>query len=248
MTRHVGVAALATPTRPASPTTPWAAEVVPAVHDRLAALADPDRAMAMRSYQRDQFPFFGVASPAVAAVWREVVRSRPAPDEADVLTAARGLWDLDEREHQYAGMKLLRRYVRRLSTEALPAVAWCLTTKAWWDTVDDLAQNVVGPLVLADRERLRPVLDRWVAGDDRWLARTAILHQNTYKAATDQQQLFTYCLLRAGDTDFFVRKAIGWALRQHARTDPDAVAAFVDDHVADLSTLSVREATKHLGP
>ena len=125
-------------------------------------------------------------------------------------------------------------------------MAWCITTRPWWDTVDDLAQNTVGPMVRGDRARLRPVLDAWAAGPDLWLARTAILHQNRYRADTDPDQLYAYCRRRAGDTDFFLRKAIGWALREWSRTDPDGVERFVRDHHDELSGLSRREALKHI--
>ena len=97
-----------------------------------------------------------------------------------------------------------------------------ITTKSWWDTVDALASRTVGALVLAD-PALRKTMDRWIRSDDIWIARTAILHQLFYKEATDTSRLFDYCLLRAGDNEFFIRKAIGWALREYSKTDEVAV-------------------------
>ncbi|MFN8041379.1 MAG: DNA alkylation repair protein [Acidimicrobiales bacterium] len=214
----------------------------------LAAAADPRRAPAMAAYMRDQFPFFGVTAPERRRLLRAASAEVGPLGPDDVLAAARDLWLGDERELQYAGMDLLRAHARSLPTEALPALAWCATTKPWWDTVDDLAQHTIGALVLADRGRLRPVLDAWAAGPDLWLARTAILHQNRYRDDVDDEQLFAYCTLRAGDTDFFIRKAIGWALRERSRRNPDGVERFVHEHRDELSGLSRREALKHLAP
>jgi 3-methyladenine DNA glycosylase AlkD len=104
---------------------------------------------------------------------------------------------------------------------------------------------VVGPRVTRFPE-LVATMDAWVDGPDMWLTRTAILHQNADKAATDARRLFAYCAERADHRDFFIRKAIGWALREYARTDPHAVRAFVEEHRHTLSGLSIREATKHL--
>jgi 3-methyladenine DNA glycosylase AlkD len=102
---------------------------------------------------------------------------------------------------------------------------------------------VVGPLLTRHRE-LGAVMDAWIGSPNLWLVRTALLHQLNHKTDTDAVRLFRYCRTQAGHRDFFVRKAIGWALRQYARTDPDAVRRFVADN--ELSPLSVREATKHL--
>lgn len=237
---------LGTPTPPTDETTEPAARLVDTVRAGLAEAADADRAVAMAAYMRDQFPFFGVPTPERRRLLKDAREQIGPLGPDDVLTAARDLWLGDERELQYSGMDLLRAHARALPTEALPAVAWCATTRPWWDTVDDLAQNTVGPIVRADRERLRPVLDAWAAGPDLWLARTAILHQNRYREATDADQLYAYCRLRAADTDFFLRKAIGWALREWSRTDPDGVERFVRDHHGELSGLSRREAMKRI--
>jgi 3-methyladenine DNA glycosylase AlkD len=120
-----------------------------------------------------------------------------------------------------------------------------LTTKSWWDTVDPLATRFVGDLAAA-HPRLRVDLDAWSTDDNLWLVRTALLYQLHYGPRTDTDRLFGYCSRQAGHPDFFVRKAIGWALRQYARTDPGAVRQFIAQHRDRLSPLSVREAGKHL--
>jgi 3-methyladenine DNA glycosylase AlkD len=120
-----------------------------------------------------------------------------------------------------------------------------VTTDPWWDTVDVLAAHVVGAIVARHPETVATV-DEWLRDGDLWLARTAILHQVTYADRTDAGRLFGYCLARADHRDFFIRKAIGWALRQYAKTDPEAVRAFVREHEGTLAPLPVREAVKNL--
>jgi 3-methyladenine DNA glycosylase AlkD len=119
-----------------------------------------------------------------------------------------------------------------------------ITTKPWWDTVDLLATRVVGDLVGRHRG-LVAEQDAWAVADDKWLVRTAILHQLHYGAGTDAARLFGYCRSQGGHPDFFVRKAIGWALRDLTKTDPAWVRGFLAEH--ELSPLSRREAAKHLG-
>jgi 3-methyladenine DNA glycosylase AlkD len=117
---------------------------------------------------------------------------------------------------------------------------------AWWDFVDDIAIRLVGMVLLDDRERMHPKLDRWIDDPNMWIRRTAILSQIKHRDRTDQDQLFGYCLKRADEKEFFIRKAIGWALREYAKTEPDAVREFALNHRDQLSGLSFREATKHL--
>ena len=120
-----------------------------------------------------------------------------------------------------------------------------ITSKSWWDTVDSLAGHTVGVLV-AQHPELASTMDEWISSEDIWLARTAILHQLGYKAKTDRDRLFAYCLRRAADREFFIRKAIGWALREYSKTDAKAVHAFVRTNAGTLSSLSSKEALKWL--
>jgi 3-methyladenine DNA glycosylase AlkD len=225
----------------------FADEVVARLTAALVPAGDPDQAAEMRRYMRDQFPFLGVKAPERRRLVRAATVGMARPHGDAALATAGRLWEQPEREYQYAAVDLLGRWVRALDPSALPAVAELITTKAWWDTVDALASHVVGGVVRAHPDAAT-VMDRWAADDDLWLARAAILHQLRFGAATDAERLFAMCASRAGDTDFFMRKAIGWALRQYARTDPDSVRAFVAAHADELSPLSIREALKHLGP
>jgi 3-methyladenine DNA glycosylase AlkD len=214
------------------------------LRDAFAGAADPERAVAMAAYMRDQFPFLGIPSPAQRRLAMTALRALPSPDEADVVAFTTVCWAASEREYQYAACDYAIRHVRRCGETFLDHTRILLTTKSWWDTVDALAANVVGPLVRA-YPPLVAVMDDWIDGDDVWLVRTAIIHQLHARDRTDATRLFGYCARRAGDREFFVRKAIGWALREHSKTDAAAVRQFVATH-PELSPLSAREALKWL--
>ncbi|WP_238011284.1 DNA alkylation repair protein [Dactylosporangium sp. AC04546] len=205
--------------------------------------ADPGRAGPMKAYMRDQFEFLGLTSEPRRALTREVLAGAARPTERDLVEVALACWALPEREYQYFACDYLRRHAKVLTPAALPAIRTLITTKSWWDTVDILAANVVGPMVTAHPE-LRTTMDEWAGRPgELWTARTAILHQLRYGERTDTGRLFAYCESWAAEPDFFIRKAIGWALREYAKTDAAAVRAFVDGHPS-LSPLSVREALR----
>jgi 3-methyladenine DNA glycosylase AlkD len=226
--------------------TELAATVLERLREVFGAAADPARAGAMAAYMRDQFPFLGLPRPALDSLGRRVLAGLPAPDQDDLREVALGCWALPEREYQYFACGWLRRHVRRCSAEFLPTLRRLIVDRPWWDTVDTLAAHVLGPLV-ATNPRLVSTMDEWVAGGHMWLTRAALLHQLGYKERTDAERLFRYCALQAGHGDFFIRKAIGWALREYAKTDAAAVSSFVERHRDTLSGLSVREALKHAG-
>lgn len=209
------------------------------------AAADPVRAREAAAYMKDVAPFLGIRTPERRALSRAVLEGTPRPAEADCTAIALRCWRLPEREYHYFAADYLRRHVGRCSSAFVPVARHLITTVSWWDTVDTLAAHVVGALVAADPGLVR-VMDRWIEDDDLWVARTALLHQLRHKEATDAGRLFRYCLRQSGHPDFFVRKAIGWSLREYAKTDPDAVRGFVDSARDRLAPLSVREALKNL--
>jgi len=225
----------------------WARDSIEALKRHFDAVADPERAEHMAAYMRNQFPFYGIGAADRKAIQRDVWRALPPSSEPQELAVfARGCYALRQREWQNTAVSLLRRQARHLGPTDLSLVHELVTTKSWWDTVDEIAAHVVGRVVIDHPEAVAE-MDEWVRSDDMWVARTAILHQLGYKERTDASRLFAYCDLRADESDFFYRKAIGWALRQYARTDPEAVRAYVEANRGRLSRLTVREALKHLG-
>ncbi len=217
--------------------------------DRLRAVleeaADPANIEAMATYMKDQFAFLGLRSPELRLATKPFLAAAAQVDGDELIAVVHECWDQPEREFQYVGTMLTRKHVAKLDPSHLADVEHFVVTRPWWDTVDSLAAWTVGPMVTAHPDLLA-VMDQWIEDENLWLNRTAILHQLGYKEATDGDRLFRYCRRRAGHTDFFVRKAIGWALRQYARVAPEEVRGFVADHETELSGLSKREALKHL--
>lgn len=212
----------------------------------LRALADPRAAVEMAKYLKTTMPFYGVKTPDRVPIAREMAGRwvpRTAAEYRDLVLA---LWSLPHREEKYLAISMAGRHSRFITPAALPLYKRLIVQGAWWDLVDGVAGDLVGTVLLDHRERTTPLLRRWLMDDDMWLRRTAIISQLNHKEATDAAFLFECCAARAHETEFFIRKAIGWALRQYARTDPAAVKRFVKEQGGRLSGLSRREALKHL--
>lgn len=225
-------------------------DLVQDVRRGLAAEADPDKAVAMRAYMKSQLPYYGVPAPAARRVFRTAIDAHPLPDRGAWLGTCLALWDgATHREERYGALALVRhrRYRPYLDPELLPDLAYLVRTGAWWDLVDEVATHLVGPVLLTHPAATAPVVRSWATDEDRWLRRTAVICQVGAKEQTDVDLLLHAIDANTDDRDFFLRKAIGWALRQHARTDPDWVRTVVAARSDRLSSLSRREALKHIG-
>ncbi|MEW6279125.1 MAG: DNA alkylation repair protein [Candidatus Eremiobacterota bacterium] len=206
------------------------------------AHADPHRAAGMSAYMRYQFEYFGLPTPLRRQVGKPFLVILEAPQLAQ---AVRDLWLLPQREFLYFAVELCGKSRKRWTPDLLELFHFMVVTRSWWDTVDAVA-HLVGDLLLRF-PGLVPEMDRWIESDDFWVQRIALLHQLGYKGKTDADRLFRYCARVAESREFFLRKAIGWALRQYACTDPEAVRRFVADQGHRLSGLSRREALRHIG-
>lgn len=228
--------------------------LIEAIRSALAAAGDAERAVGQQRYMKSTMPYRGLTSPALRATLRPIL-SDPAyslGDHGAWEATVRALWDeAAYREERYAALTLAghRRFRAFRDVTALGLYEYLSRTGAWWDLVDDIASHHVAPVLLTERPSATPVVRRWATADDLWVRRTAILSQLPAKADTDTA-LLAHCL----DTnlpgslfgsEFFIRKAIGWALREFAKTDPEWVLEYAAAH--DLSPLSRREALKHLG-
>ena len=216
------------------------------LREMLTAEADPERAAGMRAYLRDRFVFFGIGTEPRRRLLRTFVARRggwPKVEQAKELS--RMLWSQPEREMHYCGQELLEKRLRLLGPGDLALIEELLTHQAWWDTVDVLATKLASDILKRHRDQLVHATTRWLDSGDLWLQRTAILCQLKWKRETDTAVLVTAIERTRESPEFFLRKAIGWALREYARTDPDWVRDYVDRTA--LSPLSRREALKHLG-
>lgn len=214
------------------------------LYKQLQRQADPVAARAMQAYMKDQFPFFGIKAPARRSLLAAHVRLHGKPPLHELPAIANDAFALPEREMHYCAVDLLRRQTAKLDGSHLPLLEELITTKSWWDTVDALAINVAGTIVMNRPLDMETWNKRWIGSDDPWLVRSAILLQNGWKTQTNPRLLYGNIKRHAGHKDFFIRKAIGWALREYSKSDPGAVRAFV--RMNTLSPLSLREAVKHL--
>lgn len=202
---------------------------------------------------KSELPFRGVPAPAVARLSREVVAAHPLPDRAAWEAAVRELWDLAAyREERYAATHLTghRLYAAFQDPAALPLYEHLVVTGAWWDHVDDVAIHRVGPILRSHPVQTAPVVLAWTRSPDRWLRRASVVCQIGAKERTDTRLLTQAIEANAADPDFFLRKGIGWALREWSRTDPGWVTRFLAEHADGplaLSPLSVREASRYVG-
>ena len=221
-----------------------------AVRRELKRRADPVKAPQMRAYMKSAMPYLGVQSSALREACRLAFAAHPLISFEDWRDTVLALWrDARYREHRYAALLLTgeRRYRDYQTLAALPLYEELIVAGAWWDYVDPIASHRIGLLLRRYPARMRATMRAWSRSTDMWKRRTAILCQLSFKADTDLSLLYDCIEPNLGDKEFFIRKAIGWALRQLAWTDAREVRRYVAKNRARLSALSTREALKNIG-
>lgn len=216
----------------------------------LEAVAEPGRAAPMQAYMRDQFVFLGVAAPQRRLAVKALLANLRGVGADVLLEHAQLLWQQPQREYQHVALDMLALHRRQLGVEHLPALLGLARQRAWWDSVDGMA-GIIGDVLQAELRRRgdgHAHMDAALQHEDFWLRRIAMLHQLGWRADTDAGWLFDAALALAHEEEFFIRKAIGWALRDYARHAPAEVLAFATEHRLQLSPLSYREALKHQLP
>jgi 3-methyladenine DNA glycosylase AlkD len=212
--------------------------------------ADAQRALAMRAYMRDHFEFIGVPTPLRRQAVLPVFKRLTVENTDHLLACANVLWWMPEREFQYVATDLLARKWKTLAAADIAHLLTLAQRSAWWDSIDPLA-GVVGDILKAARAHtpgVQAAMDAALQHDSLWVRRIAMIHQLGWREHTDEERLFGYARSLAAESDFFIRKAIGWALRDYAWHAPDAVSTFLSASRDIMSPLTVREASKHLPP
>lgn len=208
--------------------------------------SNPQKAKAMSAYMKNLFPYLGISRPERDKINKPLfLLIKKEVNENFLKEVATAMWQKQEREYHYFALDLLSKFVNHLTPSALPFLTDLAVQHAWWDSIDYLASKIIGKIILKYRD-LQETMDILSKDDNIWLKRIAILHQLSYKQKTDSSRLFRYCLINAENPDFFIRKGIGWALREYAKTNPQAVIDFVGANEQMLSNLSKREALKRL--
>lgn len=202
-------------------------------------------AQAMSAYMKNRFIFYGVKSPKRKEVLSLYWRDFKEPVGEDLFVLFQNLWDDPHRELQYLAMDIMKKLQKHFDASSLDFFTKLLRSKSWWDTVDFLASNPIGNVLYRHPELIDPYTESWMESGNMWLQRTCLLYQLKYKQDLDFERLERFILRLKGSDEFFINKAIGWALRQHSKHDAATVRDFLNRH-SDLSGLSVREASKYL--
>ncbi len=206
--------------------------------------ADPQKAAQMRAYMKDQFEYLGLPSPLRRELTKSFFKENGFPDLQEVIPLVEACWKMPQREYKYFALELLVKMKKKLGHDAIHLYERLIPDQGWWDTVDLIAPSLVGYHLLHYPGERAAYVNKWILSGNIWLQRSAILFQLKYRSETDTR-LLTSVILRLKDSkEFFIRKAIGWILREYSKTDPDFVVRFVQSQ--DLSGLSHREALKRI--
>ncbi|HHW92072.1 MAG TPA: DNA alkylation repair protein [Firmicutes bacterium] len=203
-----------------------------------------ENAVPMAKYMKNQFPFLGIKTPARRRLMRLFYQESGILTEPFQEDLVLDLWEQEEREYQYAALDYIRCSLKKLDKTDLPLLEKLLTTKSWWDTVDNLAQHPVGTIALKYPEVIPATIVGWAFGNHLWLQRAALLFQLKYKERTDERLLYAFIKRHSASKEFFIQKAIGWALREYSKTNPESVRKFIANN--ELPKLSVREGSKYI--
>lgn len=223
----------------------FASEFVKDLSPALMAMGDRKRAIGAEAYMKEIAPFIGVATPERRATVKRIAKGLNAPTSEELGATARKLWKLEEREFQYCANDLIQIHWKVADKNFLADhVEDLIISKSWWDTVDGLGSVAISPLT--DKYGCEKLIAKWNRSENIWLNRAAIQHQRGRRYETDVELILQYCEDQSDSKEFFIVKAIGWALRDIAKVNPRAVREFLKSH-PDLGRVAVREAERGLG-
>lgn len=211
--------------------------------EKFEANRNAEQAGPMAAYMKNHFHFLGIKSPLRKQLLKEQFVEYALPDRDQLFDEVWTLYNLSEREYQYAAIALIDKMKKQLSIDDLLVLKQLIESKSWWDSVDSIAPAFVGHVVKTDRLYGEKIMREWSLSDNMWTNRSAILHQLKFKQETDTDLLFQIIQQHSSSNEFFIQKSIGWVLREYAKTDPECVKSFVEKH--PLKPLSKREALKH---
>jgi 3-methyladenine DNA glycosylase AlkD len=213
------------------------------LQEAFALHANAENAKAMQAYMKGHFPFFGIKATPRRALLSTFLKENgmPTPFDPEVL---RSLWSAPQREFHHSAVDIMEKQIRSIKESDLSLIEEFIVTNCWWDTVDGLSSWIVGPYFLKFPEHKTKITDQWAIHENLWLRRASIIFQLGYKEKTDTELLFRHIRLNLGSKEFFINKAIGWALREYGKTNPEAVKQFVSQ--TEIHPLSKREALRRM--
>jgi 3-methyladenine DNA glycosylase AlkD len=194
------------------------------------------------AYMRNLFEFAGIKTPLRRTLSRGLLTQSKDLSEREVIALCKELWAEPEREFQYVACDLLANNAKRLSPGFIKKDAkWFITNKSWWDSVDSVRKSI--EIVVSANPELKSEMEKWITDSNKWMVRSALIHQLTLGSRTDEKLLFKLCDTQATETEFFIAKAVGWSLRSYSNVDSKAVKKFVQEH-PELTPLAKREGLK----
>ena len=220
-------------------------EWVQEIEDLFSKHADPVAAKKQSAYLLDQFSFLGLPKPKRASLQKKFFKELCHLKREDLIEIVSLLWEKPHRELHYVAVDLLTSHWKILEESDLGWIEGFIRTHAWWDTVDVLSSNVLGKFLLRHKS-LCSHMDHWIEDEFLWIRRSALIFQLRWKKETEEERLFGYCKKRMHENNFFIRKGIGWALREYSKYNPQGVIQFLKENASSLSRLSYREANRHL--
>ena len=213
---------------------------------QLSQASNPENATQMQAYMKDKFVFFGVKASVRKAILNNLVKEhKPLLDRPTILQFCKDCFEQPQRELHYCSIELVTRFLKKkFQKEDIHFITELITTHSWWDSVDMIAKHHLGGYLKKYPEEITSVISSYSDSGKLWLQRSAILFQLEYKDDTDQALLFQLCTKHKDTKEFFMNKAIGWALREYSKTNPQAVIDFVN--ATRLAPLSKKEALRKI--
>ena len=218
-------------------------QIFDALKSLLIEFSTPEKRLPMQKYMKNLFPYIGVTSPNRNEAMKVFNKAYAPKDHNELIQWVELLWNAEEREFQYVAMETFHKNKKLWIESDLQTIEFIMTHKSWWDSIDFIAANIVGDYFKKFPSTFENTQEKWIKSPNMWVNRTAIICQLKYRDKTNTVWLEKSILPHIGSKEFFHQKAIGWALRQYARTNLDWVIEFVNTH--NLKPLSRREALKH---
>jgi 3-methyladenine DNA glycosylase AlkD len=215
------------------------------LHQFLHAVGDESIAEKQSKYMRYRFPYIGLMKDTQVKYYKEFQSENGVVKSENAVEFAKELILYPERELWYIATQTLIKHKNKLEEKDFPFVKEYLIKSDWWDVVDIVSSNVVGTMA-AKFPTIKEEVNSWIDDDNFWLRRVAIIYQLTYRLKTDENLLYAHILKTCHESEFFIRKAIGWSLREYSKHNKSSVQYFIDTNRDKLSTLSIREGSKYL--
>lgn len=218
--------------------------ILAVLEDRFSNNRNDLRAVQMERYMKNKFTMYGMPMAERRSISNAFFKENNPPKDNSIIPFIELCWEQEKREFHYVGMEYAEKCKLFLDPDNFSLFEFLITNHSWWDTVDFIASHLVGKLILNNPDKFEELNSYMVSHENLWMRRTSLIYQLFYKEKTREDFLFQNCLSLINEEDFFIRKAIGWSLRQHSKLNPKSVSAFVSTH--PFSPLSNREALKHI--